>query len=124
MLPEFIPQVLVAFTFLRPHEVICPRLFRVSGVTQRLAAELLAGQVESVTVNNVVAVNVPGLKWDSVNMAAENVLSEEGSNRALSECWVAGRPFMTQAWSASVSAPDVKECVVHVAWSDDAGEVM
>ena len=84
VLPEFIPKVLVAFTFLRPHEVSRPRLLRIPEVRQGLAAKLLTGQVESVTVNKVVAVNIPGLKWDSVNMAAENVLGEEGSYRALS----------------------------------------
>lgn len=100
MLPEIFAKVLVAFTFLRPHEVSRPRLLQVSRVTKFLVPELLTRKVKNVTVNNVVAVEISSLKWDSVNMAAENVLSEEGSNRALSERGVVGRPFMTEAWGA------------------------
>ena len=77
MLPEFPAQVVITFFLLRPHEVNFPRLLRISSVTQFFVAELLTRQVESVIVNNVVAMEISAGLKDSEYLSAENVLCQE-----------------------------------------------
>ena len=54
-----------------------PELFRIPGIIQGLTAELFARQIERAITDDVIAVEISGLEWDSENFSAENVLCKE-----------------------------------------------
>ena len=77
MLTEFIPQIFVALFLFCALKMNLAELFGIACVSQRFTVELFARQIECAITNNVVAMEVPGLKRDSENFPPENVLSEE-----------------------------------------------
>ena len=97
-----------------------PRLLRVSLVAEPLITELLAGQVENRSANDIVAVEVSAVPWNSVHFSAENVLGEERRDGALPQRAVFPRPVPPHARRAGVRAPDERKSVVQIPRSLDS----
>ena len=100
------------------------QLLRIILITEYLAAELFACQVENAVADNVVAVVVASRSENTENLTAENILTEESGYRALSESDILLAPFISQTGSAGISAPHMSEGVIELTGIGDTRKLI
>ena len=81
------------------------KLLWISFIRKLLAFELLARKIKDNVPYNIIAMEIPVVPLDPVDLSSKDILRKKGRDRALPEGWIVDRPFASEPGCTSVNAP-------------------